>query len=666
MTRSILAKLLIFSLIVLTLGSLAYTQDLAQRNSEKIFLTDESIASYESFEEEYSQKSLIIVQTPREANKTKAVAEEYKRICLLEDCQVIGPKDLPNSSSPIIKLESDHHSLQILLAPMGEQEVVKEAIKSLKNHFPQAQFAGTAYTNYLLDQYSETIKTTIFPALFICVFILLFISLKSFKEAIICFFAPLMASGLSLLVTKVLFGNSTLVTSIVPLLLFIINLSLILHIHHTAKALRSMNLALKAKKVPIFLMAFTTFIGFGSLYFSKLEAISQFGLLSSSLFLITTLFCVLWPCSLGILFPQIWAKEVVIESDKSKSTLFKFSMPWSLKKVILFSLATCVLGLLSFSKIPIITDATEYFPKKEQIKEMMVQMANELTGTPIVEVILEFKSSDEGPSYNELEELLKIENQIRSQTSLKMISSNQLAVMANEAYAKKIELPPNLLSYYTLLSKSPGTLAAGYGHDSGYRMTLLGGPTNIEEYEDLLKDLTKQLEASGYSPKFNGIYYHLMVAQKEMIITLFKSFTISLVIIALCAFIYFRKIKLFFIFLGVNIIPVLGSFPLLYFIGNSFNVATVMTYSISLGLIVDSSFHIIHALNEEEGSRNHYFYKTIIIPIVQSSLLLTLCFSFFALSDFLPIREFGLSLAVVIFLGMILDLKVLPSLYQKD
>ncbi len=656
------ALLLCAFLIVATLGSLLYTQDLQQKNSEKIFLTEDSIESYEKFEEDYSQKSLIIIQTDKIDQSEEAVKELFLKECP-QECEAIGPSDIPPTSHPLFRLESQDKIIQILLAPMSAQEQMKKAIEKLKKTFPKANFAGTSYTNYLLDEYSESIKSTIFPALFLSVFILLLFTLKSFKEALITFFAPLMASALSLLATKVFFGSSTLVTSIVPLLLFIINLSLILHIHHTAKEFGSMIHALHTKKAPIFLMAFTTFIGFGSLYFSKLEAISHFGILSALLFILTTIFCVLWPWSLSKVYPTLWSKDPQNDSIAPSSLMIKITSAWSLTKVALFSAFLCLAGILTYSKIPIITDATEYFPAKEKVKTTMQEMAKNLLGTPILEIIIEKKKEDF--NLEDLKKIFHIEEIIASDQALQIISANQLAVMANEIYTQERVMPPNILSYYTLLSKAPGDLALGYGHDEGHRITILGGPTNIEEYEVFLAQIEKLLTDNQLSFHFNGLYYHLMVAQKEMIVTLFKSFTISLILISLCALIFFKQIKLFFIFLMVNIIPVLGSFPILYLIGNSFNVATVMTYSISLGLIVDSSFHIIHSIHEKKQREKYYFYRTIIVPIVQGSMLLTLCFSFFCLSGFLPIKEFGLSLSTVIFLGMILDLKVLPALYKN-
>jgi uncharacterized protein len=675
-----LAFILTFFLLVTTIGSLIYTQNLQQKNSEKVFLTKESIRSYELFENNFSQKSILAIQSSKSKDMRKSIETHITSLCrkeiqkeiqeeIKDVCQIIGPSNLPQEAQNFLPLTSHDSYLQIFMVPMDQAQLMKSVVSTLKVKFPQIHLAGIPYTNFLLDKYALSIKTTLFPALFISVLILLFLTLKSVKEALFAFFPPLMASALSLLTTKLFFGTSTLITSIVPLLLFIINLSLILHIHHTAKEYENIFKALREKNVPILLMVITTFIGFGSLYLSQLEAISHFGILSSALFILTTLFCVLWSWCIGLIYPKLWIKtNSSASSSQINAKIFNYSVPWNLRKILLFSILCIGSGLFTYPKIPIITDATEYFPKREKIKETMVDMAKNLMGTPVLEIVIHPKKDDF--SIDELTEIYSLENKIIKELQLKAISTNQLVALANSIYTGEKKLPPSSLAYYTLLAKSPPSLTQGLNHDEGHRITLLGGPTNIERYEENLQFIQNLFQT--YKIEFNGLYYHLMVAQKQMILTLFTSFGISLILIAISALLYFKKIKLFFIFIIVNIIPVLGSFPLLYFIGNSFNVATVMTYSISLGLIVDSSFHIIHALDQfklkgsflEDPQEKHFFYKTIIIPILQSSLLLTFCFSFFYLSGFLPIREFGISLSVVIFLGMILDLKVLPTLYR--
>ena len=105
------------------------------------------------------------------------------------------------------------------------------------------------------------------------------------------------------------------------------------------------------------------------------------------------------------------------------------------------------------------------------------------------------------------------------------------------------------------------------------------------------------------------------------------------------------------------------SFPFLLLLGGSFNIATVMTYSISLGLIVDSSFHLIH--DYKRNLPDLTIFKRTKMPVIFSNLSLCLLFSFFTFIPFLPIREFGINLSILTVIGLFFDLKVLPLLLKK-
>ena len=243
------------------------------------------------------------------------------------------------------------------------------------------------------------------------------------------------------------------------------------------------------------------------------------------------------------------------------------------------------------------------------------------------------------------------------------MSLNTLVKKVNLSYAGAEEIPEHMLAYSTLRSKIPTEIKEGLPIERKYRMTIFSPPVDIEEYDAILNQIKKVL-AKDYEYTLNGLYFQLMMAQREMISTLFYSFALSLFVISLLAFLTFKSIKLFFIFMFVNIIPVLLSFLFLYLFKLSFNIATVMTYCISLGLIVDSSFHIIHAL-KDPNTKYAYYFKTVVTPIINGSLVLSFCFISFALNDFLPIREFGICLSIVILIGMFFDLKVLPTLFLE-
>ncbi len=641
-------------LIGLTIFGVVWTQSLKQLNKETIFLTAKGQEKYRSFKSDFNIRSLVIGKIS--SVNAQAIYPLIKKECG-EVCEVLDKSSLPvNDTIRLVKGEEEAFIL-IQNEETSDSQfklVLKNIIESKEGSL--IDFSGVPYTNILLDKYSKKIKSVIFPSLFGGVFLLLLIYLRSLLFAVVVFFPGLMAASFSLVSTKAFLGTSNLITSIIPLLLFVIQMSLVLHIHYTAIELKSLPLAIKDKKEPVFLMVFTTFIGFGSLYFSELEAISDFGIMTAFLLIASTLLSYGWIILLSFSFHRRWEQYVEGKTFPFQKYLQSF---WSIKTIMFFSFFSFVIGSIALRRVPIITDATQYFPLETKIREKMISLSENFIGSPLVEILL--PSIDEDSPYEKLKELNEIENELKKELPGLILSSNQLVLIGNEAYSGEKTFPSNKFSYFTLRSQIPLTLKEGYPIDqeSGYRLTYLGAPLNVDQYEVVLDKIKKVTEGKV---QFNGLYYHLMEAQKKMIGTLFKSFFLSLILISLIAFIYFKKLKLFFIFIIVNVIPVFASFPIMYIFGLSFNIATVMTYSISLGLVVDSSFHIIHTLNDPNRDRD-FLVKSVLRPIVGASFLLSFCFFLFAVIDFLPIREFGISLGIVILLGMVLDLKVLPSLY---
>lgn len=651
------SPILLVVLIALTVGGIIWTQDLEQGNKETIFLTAESQREYQSFKESFNIRSLVVgkLDSPAREATLDVLQEKCGNVCEVVDKTSLPPNDR-------IKLHQGNEEALILIQREEASELdFKRALKEIldTDSGKAMDFSGVPYTNILLDEYSKKVKTVIFPSLFAGVFILLLLYLRSLKYAVVVFLPGLMATSLSLASTKLFLGKSNLITSIIPLLLFIIQMSLVLHIHFTGRELKSLMKGLVDKKEPVFLMVFTTFIGFGSLYFSELQAISHFGVMTAFLLLGTTLFSCLWLYLLALGFEKWWGQEAGQQTFPLQENLKHF---WSLKVIGLFSLVVLSLGSFSLTKISIITDATQYFPPETKIREKMITLSEKFLGSPLVEIIIPYTEGED--AFKNLEKIFEKEKILTKELPGLILSSNQLVLLGNEAYTGEEKLPTNNFAYFAIRSKIPQALKEGYPLDSdeveGYRLTYLGAPMNVDEYENVLGTIKKVF---GEKTHFNGLYYHLMKAQKKMVGTLFKSFFLSLVLISLIAFLYFKKIKLFFVFMAVNILPVFASFPLLWLFELSFNIATVMTYSISLGLIVDSSFHIIHAMNDESKDRE-FLVKSVLQPVVGASVLLSVCFFFFALIDFLPIKEFGLSLGIVILIGMLLDLKVLPSLYS--
>ncbi len=645
----------IVTTVLLLVFCFVYSMDLVQKNKESLFLTNSGKQEYASFLNNFKESTYLVIQSDSHLQNISTFLDE--KLISLPELKVLTSNNTPKELSQIIKLDR----AIILFSEKGDEQL-KTIIEQIFSNAELGKIGkeyhliGVPYTNLLLDRYSKDIKDKLFPAIYLGIFVLLCILLRSFFSTICLYLPCVLSSLISLSFIKFFLGSSNLVNSVVPLLVFVVNLALVLHLYFTAIEFKTFKSALLEKRRPVFLTILTTVIGFSTLYLSDLSAISEFGILTGILIVVTSLISIGWLLAIDSL------KRFCLESYDiiPESILSRLKNFFSIKSIIFLFICSIVIGIWSYGKIPILTDANRYFPQSSGMLSSMNKVASEVLGIPLVEIVVKRKKE------NKMQDLLMLEklerDLIKEMPEMKVLSLNRLIQIANSKYIGKSQIPSFLISYNTLRSQIPSILREGYPLADDYRITLTGSPINVHEYEKIILKLRKTFEQYGYEYEVNGLYHHLMVAQKNMIATLFKSFSVSLLLISTIALIVFRKIRVFVIFISVNIIPVFISFGLFYILGLSFNIATVMTYSISLGLIVDSSFHILEVL-DKKGLRLALYLNTVVKPILITSLVLAICFFMFGFNDFLPIKQFGIALGTIILIGLVFDLKVLPSLY---
>lgn len=676
-------------LLVITalgLGSALYSHDLRQKNPETIFLTKEGSKSYSQFKKIAPEKKTVVVQViyPREVHFEDFLDFEKELSPILTKCEnlceLVTPRNLARSPQQLKERINSHFKnttgplnlsgknyFSFILIEKENENTLKNIIEQIidqrffKNGKRQVYMTGTPYINYLLDRYSKSIKDKLFPLMFLISFLIILLITQSLTIATLIFLPSLFSATISLASIKLLFGQMNMITSIVPLISFTISLSLGFHLFYSLIEYKSFKQALRAKLTPTLLMVLTTVIGFGSLVVSKILVIQHFGMLSASLILMTSFLSFIWYSGAE----KIFLKYYRCKKSKFNLAPLYFSRTLPINLITTLAIISIIFSYIIYEKIPIVTDATRYFHQKTGIKESIDQVSRTVTGLPVFEVVIHNKESyllDDYKKFFQLEKIF-LKEQSNLEQNYKILSLSHLISESNFSYSGSRDLPEHMISLNALFSRLPHSMQKSYPIESNYRLSFLGAPINVDQYKKDLKKLKYFLKSHGIKNYvINGLYYNLMYSQEAMISVLSFSFIISLTLICLVAFIALRKRRILTIFFLVNIIPVAISVILLWCLNLSLNIATVMTYSISLGLIVDSSFHLIHALNRKDNSFNH-FIQTTIKPIIGSSFLFIVSFSLFALNDFLPIKQFGINLSIIIFLGLLFDLYILPTLY---
>ncbi len=658
--------------LVLGFGSLFYARNITQKNPETIFLTEKSLKEYALFQKNVLEKhSLVIKRMDTDREQFTQAVKELAPLCI-DDCQIITQsslvkkKDAQSVHNELMKLEGEHY--HALLVTDNSDESLKKIIDFTKGqaywNSEKTSYAGLPFTNYLLDEYSHSIQDFLFPAMFILGFIISLLFIRKLKSALIVYLPCLFSAGFSLATIQYFYQNMNMVTSIIPLVVFTVILSLSFHLYFSLLEMGSLKNVFKAKWAPIFLMMFTTYIGFLSLMWAEIHVIRVFGLVSSQLVLFTTLFCFLW----------YWLLEKYLINDKiqqqEKETkillpnLFNASLPkWGIAVVLIIS-SFCVVFIPK--KLEIITDATLYFPKKTQVREKIIEVTQTVSGMPIMEISLDLRGDldkDKSRAMGKIEEII---SQLNFTQKYTLVSNNQLVKKVNFEYSGNFLLPDSFESYLLLRSQLPFSLQDSYTVDDHYRITVLGQPMNFSEYKKDLSVMENLLKKQGYDFKINGIHHNLMIAQEAMMEVLVSSFLSSAIVIFLLSALFLKSIKDTFIFITVSLIPVALTFGTMKIFGYSLNIATIMTFSISLGMVGDSSFHIIYAKRFPFKSFDEY-YRGVLSPVVGSGLLLCTCFCIFTFNSFMPIREFGGILAFILGVGTLADLYILPTLlYGKS
>lgn len=686
MNRAVRFSILIF-IVILTSFFGWYTLDLTQHNSEEFFLGNERLQKYQDFKKKFPAKKFLIAQIKIPDGVHKKDFSEfhiaidqlrkrwsqieiltffdiYKKAIKKKDWETVLAfrKKYPHLNFSLLKDKT--MAFIVLIDPNAESNEINSIIKTFKENYylkkKEVSFAGLPYMNSLLDYYSNDIKIKIFPILFLVAFVLCIFFTKSLKNAAILFLPSFSSFMVSLGLIKLMFESLNMVTSIVPLLIFVVNLSLGFHLFFATREERSFRLGFLDKKFPILLMIITTCVGFGALGVSEILVIRQFSYAAVLSILSGLVISLLW-------FYAIYGDDPLPEYEtlgllKSSDKYFKKSL--SYKFIAFFSLISIGISVLIFPKMNILTDALRFFPKGTDIRKQVLEVNKNVLGVPLFEVLL-YPEKIEGFDYIDLKHINWLEELVKTafrRTKHKLISVNQLVKESNKLYSGNPKLPLASSAYYLLKSGFPPNIQEMYPTQELYRFTIFGNPTDAKDYFEDLKILKSRFKNSYIKAEVNGIYYNLMHTQETLIKVLGTSFLISLLIISFLGFLFLKDIKIFFIFLLTNLVPITTTLIFIYVCDLSLNIASVMTFSISLGMIVDSSFHLVHVLKSKEPFEK--YYKTTIAPILASSILLIIsCFTL-SIYGFLPIRHFALSLSFALLIGLIFDLYVLPTLVE--
>lgn len=206
----------------------------------------------------------------------------------------------------------------------------------------------------------------------------------------------------------------------------------------------------------------------------------------------------------------------------------------------------------------------------------------------------------------------------------------------------------------------------GTGHMT-FRMYSLGTRAWSALRADLENEVNRHADVLPGDWYFTGSSTLGQDAMGFMTRDLLTSLMLAIVIIMILMSVLFRSVWLGLISMIPNAFPLLITMAVVGYLGIDIRVSTAVVFSISLGIAVDDTIHVLVRFLEEVRRPNSDYEQAMLRAIhgagrgvVFTTVMLCIGFGTLTLSDFTAVRELGMLGGVTLVSALVGDLLVLP------
>lgn len=431
-----------------------------------------------------------------------------------------------------------------------------------------------------------------------------------------------------------------------------------------------------------FLTAITTTFGFVGQISTELTPISDMGVLASYGTVVAWFVTIFFIAPIIMLIPYRKINrskffDVRLFKDPAK---FVDSIYRHYGKIILSVLALLFLSLYFASKVEVNSEPFSYFKDSYQLKKDNNKIIEEFKGLSGPQLVL--RSGSEGgvndplflkkveafekwienrPSVNQVISLLDIIkdlNQNLNQGDPHFHSiPNDRKQIAEQIFLYTLALPAGM-DINNMMSVDQESIRFNIF------WSLTDNSSSLQEL-DLIEKKGKEL---GLNISVTGKLF-LYLRMNDYVVDTFNSSNIwAIILIGSIMMIIFRSFKLGFMSLIPNVIPLIYGMGFLGLMGGHLDIGTSLVTSVCLGITVDDTIHFLLHYSELRkkglGLRDSLIeiYDITAPSLIFNTLLLVCGFGVFILGDFVPNIYFGVLCAVILTIGVFLELFFTPAL----
>ena len=559
-------------------------------------------------------------------------------------------------------------------------------------------YAGLPYSRYIMAESVKEELTRLLIISLVVTAIILFVFFRSFDTV----FVPLIIIGivvvwvfgtLSLLGYKI-----TLLTGLLPPLIVVIGIPncvyMLNYYHFSIKEYSNKKQAISNVIQTIGLITLitnlTTAVGFFVLATTDIKILTEFGIVAGINVLATFIVSIFLIPSIYLALPKPKSQQTGYLNYNFINGLiksFKYISFNYQKRVFFISTVIVISSLYGLSKIKSVSYLIDDVPSESSLMKDLKFFEENFSGIMPLEIVVDTKMKKGVQNLNLLKKVDKLESFLSEKSYVSSpISLVSFVKASRQAYYNNnpsyFSLPNNRDKNFILRYIADGyqnnvsndNISKSFVDSIGQKLRI---SLNVADLGSLKLDsivnntfrpeIDKIFGNSKAEVKLTGTTLTFIKGINFLIENLLQSMLLAFIIISVIMALLFKNLRMVIISLIPNIIPLIIAAGIMGFLGIPLKPSSALVFSIVFGISVDYSIHFLAKFKNEllENDLKNSISNTINQTgksMIFTSFILFFGFIIFAFSNFGGTIVLGILTSVILFVAMITNLTLLPSI----
>jgi predicted RND superfamily exporter protein len=566
----------------------------------------------------------------------------------------------------------------------GITAAIEQAVQPLRDFGFRVDLIGQPVFQSTINHLTQSETIRMFPIAALVSLLVLIALLRSVRATLVV----LVCSATTLLLTMGTMAATghtlNMVTASSPLILWVLSLANSIHIvsrYQRVLAVENGPAAAIARTMAELtyscaLASVTTAFGFVSLSVARVSAVQELGIYMGAGMIISLVVSLMLAPWLLV----TWKIAPVSRARHDSRVLAWFGRVITRHHVPALVVTGIFIGVAIFYalKVEADPDTLDFLQKDNPTAESFRFVAGKLTGFQSLEIVVDtpggWTNSAYWPAIERLTERVAQEGVVvRAYSPLEFVKKiNQWEHEVDPAYYTLPETSEEAEHLLSLMNDDDRDRIRRFTteDDSRIRISVLLNSMNSKEFDSVIQAAETGIRElppplAGYT---TGMAARMHEFEYGLVTTQIVSYAASFVMVFGSILIGLRSLRLTLFSIPPNILPMLAVFTTMGAFHLSLNVATVMVASISLGIAVDNTVHLLANYRRLRlaGTRGHEAIRETLVHVGPACVVTTVtaCIGFFTLaaSVFIPIANFGLLSGIAMLAALAADLVLVPSI----